>query len=934
MPPSPSSSSATHLQAEAPAAPRSGVGVVGRERLLARLLEARRLPCIVVTGPAGAGKSTLVAAWRQALVPLGFDIAWFTAVDEDNQPARFFDGLIAALAQIDPALVREAAPWRDGSVDADAVERVAITLVRGIDAHPRELLLVLDDLHRLTHPAIHDALQWLVDYAPPNLHLALVSRGAPHLSLDRLRSQSRTLELDQHDLRFTRAETQHCLEAQIGDVDARTVKTLHEWSDGWVAGLRIFALDWKKKQLEAGRAAAGEPFAHMPARDARALIDYFEHEVLSLLAPEQLSTLVRAASCSRFCAPLCAALLGTADAVGPAAALLDRLARDDLFASPVEGRTAEAWARLHPLLRDTLLVRFAALDETTRRAVHARAFAWFRDKGMVEDAVRHAVQAGEPAQAAELVEQCAQSLLVRGERRELIALLQQLPPEQIARSFRMRLWMARTQLHQRDLVACEKILDGLERDLPLGDTGARFLAATLRAALAVRRDDTDAALALLPQLLETPPDADAIAIGGRNNVLSWLYNQQGEYEKARKVQLDAPALTIDGLPLVATAAGSLHGRCLVGLSYALEGRMTQAERIYRAVAAEARQGGKGCVDSYVLAIGLLGDVLYEVNDVRQARELLEGKADMLERIAIPDAVMRAFRLLAGADWQMGNRTEAFAHLQRLEDYAVRHGLDRVLAHSLGDKANLHLLLGETTAAETALARLDVLAQRHAAATSNAAAEIGEQAQRTRIRIAAALGDLEGAAAQLARLIAQCEARGRQRSVAHLLVKSAVVDARRGRTEAARQKLLDALRRGHRLGLLRSLLDADPAARQLIGELAQTERLDPVLAFYVERLQAARTRLKTRPAEAETKTGARAAAPGELEEFSEREIEVLRLLAQAMPNKKIARALGLSPETVKWYLSRIYGKLRVAGRDEAVARVRDLGWDAEGLSPPG
>ncbi|MES1264478.1 MAG: LuxR C-terminal-related transcriptional regulator, partial [Variovorax sp.] len=123
-------------------------------------------------------------------------------------------------------------------------------------------------------------------------------------------------------------------------------------------------------------------------------------------------------------------------------------------------------------------------------------------------------------------------------------------------------------------------------------------------------------------------------------------------------------------------------------------------------------------------------------------------------------------------------------------------------------------------------------------------------------------------------------------------------------------------------------------RQLIGELAQTERLDPVLAFYVERLQAARMRSKTRPAEAETKTGARAAAPGELEEFSEREIEVLRLLAQAMPNKKIARALGLSPETVKWYLSRIYGKLRVAGRDEAVARVRDLGWDAECLSPPG
>ncbi|MDM0103442.1 LuxR C-terminal-related transcriptional regulator [Variovorax sp. J22R24] len=934
MPSNPPASSSPHAQPEAPAAPRSGVGVVGRDRLLVRLLEARRLRCIAVSGPAGSGKSTLVAAWRQALVPLGFDVAWFTPAAADDEPARFLDGLMARLSQVDPTLVSETAPLRGGIVDADAVERLAIALVRGIAAYPRELLLVLDDLHHLRHEAVHDALQWLLDYAPPNLHLVLVSRGAPHLSLDRLRSQSQTLELDLRDLRFTRAETEQFLKAQIGDVDARTIRTLHEWSDGWIAGLRIFALDWKKKQLEPGRAAPGEPFARMPARDASALADYFEHEVLSLLSPEDLSILVRVAPCSRFCAPLCAALLDTPDAVGPSAALLGRLESDDLFAAPVEGRGPEAWVRLHPLLRDTLLARFAALDEATRHAVHGRAFAWFRDRGMLEDAVRHAVQAGEPAQAAELVEQCAQSLLVRGERRELIALLQQLPAEQIARSFRMRLWMARTLLHQRDLRACEEILDGLTRDLPASDTGARFLTATLRAALAVRRDDTDAALAILPQLLEAPPDADAISIGGRNNVLSWLYNQQGEYEKARSVQLDAPALTIDGMPLLATAAGSLHGRCLIGLSYALEGRMTQAERIYRAVAAEAREGGKGCVDSYYLAIGLLGDVLYEVNDVRQALELLEDKVDMLERIAIPDAVMRAFRLLAGAEWHAGHRAEAFAHVQRLEDYAVRHGLDRVLAHSLGDKANLHLLLGEVTAAEAALARLEVIEVRHAAATSSATGEISEQAQRTRIRLAASLGDFDGAAAQLAALVAQCEARGRQRTVAHLLVKSAVVDARRGRPEAARQKLLDALRRGHRLGLLRSLLDADPMAPQLIGELARTEQLDPVLAFYVERLQAVRTRSKPRPSEAATKTGAHGPASGELEEFSEREIEVLRLLAQAMPNKKIARALGLSPETVKWYLSRIYGKLRVSGRDEAVARVRDLGWDAEGLPPPG
>lgn len=171
-------------------------------------------------------------------------------------------------------------------------------------------------------------------------------------------------------------------------------------------------------------------------------------------------------------------------------------------------------------------------------------------------------------------------------------------------------------------------------------------------------------------------------------------------------------------------------------------------------------------------------------------------------------------------------------------------------------------------------------------------------------------------------------------MAQLLVRSAAVDAQLGRYESARRKLQGALQRGHRLGLLRSLVDAEPTARRMLRELAQAEPLDPVLAFYVERLLAIRTRPDAPPDQAGgAKAGARGAAPAGLEAFSEREIEMLRLLAQAMPNKKIARALGLSPETVKWYLSRIYGKLSVSGRDEAVARVRDLGWDAEGAAVP-
>ncbi|RCW69610.1 helix-turn-helix transcriptional regulator [Pseudorhodoferax soli] len=946
----PSSTTPPGQPPAASAAQRSGAGTVARERLLARLLEARHLRCIVVTGPAGAGKSTLLAAACQALVPLGFGIAWCTPGAQDDEPTRFLQGLLASVAQVDAAPLRETANQLGAAMatetDPDAVERLVITLVRGIAAHQRDLVLVIDDLHALRHPAVLDALQWLLDYAPPNLHLVLLSRGSVRLSLDRLRSDAQTLEIDQRDLLFTPAESARFLASQHGCIDASTASTastassLHERSEGWVAGLRLLALDWERKQQEPGRAAPGQPFAGLPARDALALTAYFEQAVCAQLLPAELDTLVRAAPCQRVCASLSAALAGTADApaaVTAAATLLLRLDSEGLFVVRTDHQSAEPWYRLHPLLRDALLIRCGTLPVPTRQAVHARAFAWFRDRGLLPEAVHHAVQSGAPAQAAALVDQCAPALLVRGERRALAALLRQIPHAQVQASVSLQLWLARTQFFERDFDACTQTLEALARNLPADATAHRFHVAVLRTALSVQRDDSGAALAMLPQLLQVPGDADPLAVGARHNLLSWLHLQQGDYEQARRVQQDATPLMVDGAPLVSTPSGSLQGRCLIGLSHAMEGQMTQAGRVLRGVVADAEQAGKACADARHLALSLLADVLYELGDAQQARALLEDKVGLLERMTIPDAVLRVYRVLAAAHWQAGDAPSAFAYLERLEAYATRHRLDRLLAHRLADEVEYRLMLRDLPAAQAALARLAPIGARHTGGPAGGTlAEIGEVTQRARIRLAVALGDLRGAAARLALLVADCAARGRQRSVVHLLVRSAVVDAQRGHHAAARAMLLDALQRGHRLGLLRSLVDADPMARRMLDALAQSGPLDPVLAFYVERLLALRTPPAAAPEAAATqvpqpRAGSTAAAGQEA--FSAREVEMLRLLAQALPNKKIARALALSPETVKWYLSRIYGKLGVASRDEAVARVRDLGWDTEGAPTP-
>ncbi|MGO4814697.1 LuxR C-terminal-related transcriptional regulator [Cupriavidus sp. 2MCAB6] len=932
MPQSPSSPGARPPASAAPEStsntkhqpPRDTVRVLARERVLAQLTEARRRRAIVLQGPAGCGKTATLLAWRQALLALGFDVAWLTLSADDNELARWLDALLGSLAQVDTAMTREAALLGGRGMDAEVVERTVLALVQGIASHPRDLVLVLDELHHLADARVHESLQWLLDYAPPNLHIVLASRGNVPLSLGRLRDQGLVLELDQRDLRFTLAESGQFLKAQLGDISARDARQLHELTDGWVAGLQLFATHWKRRRQHSGAQSGADSFVRANVQNAGAFAGYFEREVLARLAPAETELLVRAAACQRFSASLCVALNEQAQSSADVVALLARLDNDNLFIAPVDGPDRETWYRLHPLLRETLLQRFGARSEAQQRAVHAAAWHWFRAHRLLEEAVRHAVLAGEADAAADLVQQYAGTLTARGELRKLIGLMRLLPAEQIEARIKLRLMTLQMQIFARDLDACAVSIERLLADIPETDLVASYRLTILRFGLAVQCDDTDGALALVPRLMQAPADAEPVTLGARNNLLSWLYMHLGEYERARRIQAEAPPLLAEGAPLLGTSGGSLNGLCMVGFSFALEGKMIQVERICRDILFEADKAGSAAAEPGYFAAALLGEVLYEQNDIAGARRLLEDRVDVLERVSIPDSVLRVLRTLSASHWAAGHQLDAFAYLERLEEYAAQRGLDRLLAHSLGDQVQRHLSCGDPDAAQAALARLEVIDARHPHAQPSALDEIRVVAERARIQMCLAHDDLAGAAQRLAPLIALCDARGWQRQVAQLQWQSAVVDFRRGLPDAARDQMLAALRRGHRLGLVRSLLDADPAGLDLVGEITLGQAADPLLAFYVERLRSAREALggavpDTSPLSSD---GQPANAAG-MEGLSEREADVVRLLGQALPNKKIARTLGLSPETVKWHLRNVFRKLGVSSRDEAVARVRDM-----------
>ncbi len=909
-------------------AQRGAARVVARERLLAQLTEARRRRCIVLQGPAGCGKSAALMAWRLELLGLGFDMAWLTAEPEDNDLARWLDRLLGCLSEISPAITREAMLLAGRGLDEEGVERTIIALVRGIAACPRELTLVLDDLHHVTEARVRDALQWLIDYAPANLHVVLVSRSALQLSLGRLRDQGMLLELDQRDLRFTAEESRQFLAAQLGDVGPRDARTLHELTDGWVAGLQLFATHWKrKKQHDSGISFAGD-FVRANVQNAGAFADYFEREVLSRLAPDEAELLVRAAACERFTASLCAALSEGAQAEAEVLTLLARLESENLFIAPVEDTGRETWYRLHPLLRETLAERFRMRSERQQGAVHTAAWQWFRDHRMLEEAVRHAILAGDPGTAADFVERYANTLMSRGELRKALALLRLLPAEQVQQRMELRMLTLRMHIYTHDADTATAIAERIEADLPPDAQSLRYRLALQRLSIMVLRDDTAGAQALLPQILQPPAQLDPFFAGGRNNLLSWLYMHLGEFEQARRVQTEAHPLMVEGAPLVGTASGSLNGRCMIGYSYALEGKMLQAERVCRDVLREVEQAGSTRSEPEYFAAVLLGETLYEQGDLEAARRLLEDRVDVLERVSIPDTVLRVHTVLAAAHWLSGHRLDAFAQLERMEEYGSQFRLDRLVAQSLGYQVLLHVASGDIDTAEAVLSRLRAVALRHQHAPRGSLDAIHLSAERAGILVALAHDALDDAWRHVMDLLAYCEARGWQRHVTQQHILAAVVASRRSDADLANTHAMSALRLGHKLGLVRTLMDTYPGALDLlVSSASAAEAQDPVLGFYIERLQAAARGLP------QMATGAAQGTAGQplagQEELSDREADVVRLLAQALPNKKIARTLGLSPETVKWHLRNIFRKLGVSSRDEAVARMRDrgLGQDA-------
>jgi len=435
--------------------PRPRAGLVARPRLVERLDEGMARELVLVCTPAGFGKTTLLADWvRGGQRP----VAWLSLDDGDNDPVRFWRHVAAALDTVRPGVAERVVPLL-GSLQSASLDAVVATLVNKLAGMAEGVVLVVDDYHLIEAQSVHASLEYLLEHLPSSLRLVLASRADPPLPLARLRARGQLTELRAADLRFTPTEATAVLRAAVGpDVPEVALAALGERTEGWVAGLQLAALSLRG-QLDI------DAFVQTFSGSHRYVLDYLTEEVLERQPPQLRQFLLETSILDRVCGPLADAVTGRSDSQ----AILEQVERANLFLIPLDA--VRGWWRHHHLFTDLLRARLQQEQPARMLELHLAAAAWYERHELVDEAMRHALAAGDTTRAARLIEQHFEALLGRNEDATLRRWLELLPADAVRSRPRLCLAQAFWALLGGRVEAVERLLDAAEQAVADADDG-------------------------------------------------------------------------------------------------------------------------------------------------------------------------------------------------------------------------------------------------------------------------------------------------------------------------------------------------------------------------------------------------------------------------------------------------------------------------------
>jgi LuxR family transcriptional regulator, maltose regulon positive regulatory protein len=894
--------------------PRSRRRVVPRPRLAERLDRGTESKLVLVSAPAGFGKTTLVAEWLATgpAAPTERSAAWLSLDRGDNDPASFWAYVIAALRTAAPEVGASAVALLQAR-QPPPIQLVLTTLLNDLGAIAGDSVLVLDDYHVIDSRDVQDGMAFLLDHVPPRLHLVIASRADPALPLARMRARGELVEIRAAELRFTPDEVAAYLNGMMGlQLTARDVAALEARTEGWIAALQLAALSMQGREDIAGFIAGF-------AGDDRYIVDYLVEEVLQRQPEHVRSFLLQTSILSRMNGSLCDAVTGQDGGT----AMLEALDRGNLFLVPLDDR--RQWYRYHHLFADVLRARL--LDERPDDVpdLHRRASNWYEQNGERPEAIRHAMAAEDFERAADLVELAMPALRQGRQDATLRRWLEALPDELFRVRPVLNMGYVGALMVRGETQGVEARLRDVERwlstttDIPDGPQapsaemvvvdreafrGLPSAIAMYRAGQSLVSGDVPATMTHARRALDLAREDDYFGRGAAAALLGLAYWTTGDLEAAHRWYSDGMA----SLEKAGHLADVIVGAITLADIRIAQGRLREAMSTYeRGLQRAAEQAPPVLRGAAEMHVGM-AELFRERNDLDAAMQHLLWSKELGEHAGLPQHRYRWCVAMARIRQANGDLDGAVNLLDKAERLYVSEYSPNVQP--------VPALRARAWVVQGRLREAFGWAQEQGLSVEDDPSYVREfehitlaRALLARYRAERAERSIHEAVGLLERLLESAEQGDRTGGIIEILVLQALAEQMRGGVPAALAPLERALTLAEPEGYVRTLVDEGRPMADLLAA-AVKRRTAP---NYVRRLL-------TAFGDTEDTTTATQVL---IEPLSERELDVLRMLATDLAGPEIARQLIVSLNTVRTHTKNIYVKLGVNNRRAAVRRAEEL-----------